>query len=1354
VAYDCALNNCIVYYNVARQSGANYSGGVLNYSCTIPLPPGGVGNISVEPRLASVSHLSAGSPCRGAGSASFVSGLDIDGEVWANPPSIGCDEYRVGADTGLLTVAITASYTNVAIGFVVNFRAQIVGKVSTSHWEYGDGTVVSNQPYASHSWAAAGDYRVVLRAYNETYPQGVSATVVVHVVEPPVHYVDLNSSSPVAPYGSWATAARNIQDAVGAATVAGALAIVSNGVYQTGGRAVYGTMTNRVAVTKPLSVRSVNGPDVTAIWGYQVPGTKIGDAAVRCVYLTDGAALMGFTLINGATQLYENGGGVWCESASTVVSNCTLTGNSAGRNGGGAYGGTLKNCTLMRNRAEEGGGSHSSILSNCLITCNAASYGGGAMRCVLTGCTLADNDAGDRDGCNYGGGAAYCTLNNCIIYYNSCDNYAYSILNYCCTDLVPTNGVGNITNEPGFIDPDSANYRLALNSPCINAGNNSYAPTGFDLDGHARIVGATVDLGAYEFQEPYMVDATVTEGNAGTTSAVFIVRLAINHSEIISVDFTTADGSATPGSDYLATSGTLIFSPGETNKTIVVPVLGDILDEASETFFVRLSNPTNISLINTQAVGTIINDDTVQLSIAGATVLEGNIGTTSAVFALHLDHPHVLPVSVNFATADGSAVAGADYIATSGTVTFAPGETNQSVAVLVNGDTEDETNETFLVNLSNPFHAVLTSAQAIGTILDDDAVPLSITGATVLEGNIGTTDAVFALHLARPHVLPVSVDFATADGSTVAGADYIAASGTITFAPGETNKNITVLVIGDFIRETDEMFTLNLSHPVHATLVATQASGTILNDDTVRLYVNVNNPNPAAPYTNWATAAVTIQNASDAAADGDEIVVTNGIYATGGRVVYEAMMNRLAATKRLTVRSVNGPGVTAISGGGAVRCVYLTNGATLVGFTLTNGFAATGGGVWCESVSVMLSNCTLVGNSASIFGGGSYSGTLNDCTLMGNSAYYDGGGAYRATLNNCTLAGNSQIQDCGATAGGTLHNCTLTGNSSYEGGGAEGGTLNNCILTGNSASYVGGGACFATLKNCILVSNSAAYGGGGASGGSAINCTLKGNTAGAGGGTLGCNATDCTFAANSSIKQGGGALFGTLNNCILYYNTAADGANYSTDPRGWVGGAPTILNYCDTSPLPTNGVGNFTNEPIFIDLAAGNLRLNSNSPCINAGLNNYALAGPDLDGNSRIAGGTVDVGAYEFQSPQSAISYAWLQQYGLPTNGSADGADPDGDRLNNYQEWRTGTAPTNALSVLRLKPPLLAGSNLVVTWESVQGRSYFLGHSTNLASPASFHPVAANIPGQAGTTTYTHTNAAGAGFYFYRVGVE
>jgi hypothetical protein len=324
------LNNCIVYFNTAPR-GPNHIYATLNYCCTTPLPGSGTGGFTTEPQLAGFSNLSANSPCLGAGNAAYATGVDLDGEAWASPPSIGCDEPHPGALTGPLSVAIQASYTNVTEGFEVSFTAQIGGRVGASQWEFGDGTIASNRPYASHSWLAAGDYDVVLRAYNESYPLGVSATVTVHVVQQPIHYVSSDSASPLAPYASWATAAANIQDAVDAATVPGALVLVTNGIYVTGGRAVHGTMTNRVAVDKPLALRSVNGPQFTVIQGYQLPGTTNGDGAVRCVYMTNGASLSGFTLTGGATrgqgvaERESSGGGLWCESHQFSTAWCDVT---------------------------------------------------------------------------------------------------------------------------------------------------------------------------------------------------------------------------------------------------------------------------------------------------------------------------------------------------------------------------------------------------------------------------------------------------------------------------------------------------------------------------------------------------------------------------------------------------------------------------------------------------------------------------------------------------------------------------------------------------------------------------------------------------------------------------------------------------------------------------------------------------------------------------------------------------------------------------------------------------------------------------------------------------------------------
>lgn len=170
-----------------------------------------------------------------------------------------------------------------------------------------------------------------------------------------------------------------------------------------------------------------------------------------------------------------------------------------------------------------------------------------------------------------------------------------------------------------------------------------------------------------------------------------------------------------------------------------------------------------------------------------------------------------------------------------------------------------------------------------------------------------------------------------------------------------------------------------------------------------------------------------------------------------------------------------------------------------------------------------------------------------------------------------------------------------------------------------------------------------------------------------------------------------------------------------------------------------------------MDLAGGNLRLQSNSPCINAGYN-YVQTTTDLDGNPRIVGGTVDMGVYECQSPALLDYYVWLQGFGPPTTASAVYADTDGDHMNNWQQWRCLTDPTNALSVLKLLAPTGDVSGVTVSWQSVSTRSYWLERATNLGTPP-FLTLRSNIAGQAGTTAYLDMNAINPGPFFYRVGV-
>ncbi len=239
-----------------------------------------------------------------------------------------------------------------------------------------------------------------------------------------------------------------------------------------------------------------------------------------------------------------------------------------------------------------------------------------------------------------------------------------------------------------------------------------------------------------------------------------------------------------------------------------------------------------------------------------------------------------------------------------------------------------------------------------------------------------------------------------------------------------------------------------------------------------------------------------------------------------------------------------------------------------------------------------MTNCALSGNSA-YYGGGAESGTLQSCVLSSNAAAIGGGGADSSTLNQCILSGNSGSYG-GGVSGSTLTSCTLSNNSAVlfhgeggEGGGADFSSLANCLLTGNSADYIGGGADSSTFNNC-------------------------------------------TLAGNSASSSGGGASQSLLNNCIVYFNTAPDGPNFAPPTQYYIG---CTLNYCCTTPTPDDGVGNITNEPSLADLAGGDFHLLNNSPCINSGNNSFVTITNDFDGNPRIAGGTVDIGAYEYQTP-------------------------------------------------------------------------------------------------------------------------
>jgi hypothetical protein len=536
------LTNCIAYYNHARKAGNNLYRVTHSFCCSDELIHGMNGNITNEPQLISVSHITTNSPCHGAGSTANVSGVDIDGEAWLDPPSIGCDEYLgLGTITGVLHVTIIAEALYTMVDFPIKLTADIQGKLYKNVWDIQNGPIFTNEVYVTHTWNTTGSYNVVLTAYNETFTDGISSSVTIHVVDTD-YYVDVNNSSSIPPYTNWVSAATNIQDAINTAAC-GACVYIGTGVYM---------LSSQISISKSLHVKGTARENVIVN----------GSGNTRCFYLSDGVSLDSLTITNGYAEYNDSGGGVFCFSKTEVITNCTICGNKADF-GGGIHYATVNNCNVKGNTAYAGGGLlYSDVLnseifyntsiydgggvmygtiSNSIISGNQAlmQFGGGTFDCFhinsiiignysyrrgggayggsLYNCIIIGNNAGIRGGgaydgqlinctishniAEYSGGGVYdSTLTNCIVYYNSAptsNNIYNSKISYSCSPGL--NGNGNISDPPHFVNTNNLNYRLLSSSPCINAGNNTSAFGEWDLDGNSRIIGCNVDMGAYEY---------------------------------------------------------------------------------------------------------------------------------------------------------------------------------------------------------------------------------------------------------------------------------------------------------------------------------------------------------------------------------------------------------------------------------------------------------------------------------------------------------------------------------------------------------------------------------------------------------------------------------------------------------------------------------------------------------------------------------------------------------------------------------------------------------------------------------------------------------------------------------------
>jgi uncharacterized repeat protein (TIGR01451 family) len=411
---------------------------------------------------------------------------------------------------------------------------------------------------------------------------------------------------------------------------------------------------------------------------------------------------------------------------------------------------------------------------------------------------------------------------------------------------------------------------------CTTAGAVSF--TGLAADG--EVEDYQVEIVDNQFS---IGDVTALEGNSSDTLFMFTVTRTTN-STAASVAYATSDSSAVAGLDYTAVPSTTInFSAGGSlTQTAVVTVTGDLMFEPDETFTVTLSTPVNGDISDGEASGTILNEDAPPaLTVASVTNFE-TAGTFP--FTVTLSVVSGQDASVSYSTSDGTAAAGSDYTATSGSLTIPAGSATGVISVTVLDDALPESTETFTLTLSSPVSATIGSGTAVGTIIDDENPPniISVTDVTAGEAAGLVT---FTLSLDTVSGSDVLVDYASNDGPAAAGQDYTAVAGTLTIATGTLSNTVSVPILDDNLDEMTETFTLDLSNAVNAVIIDAQGISTILDDDESPIATN-------DAYTTTEDTALTVPApgllANDSDGDGDGLTAVLTTPPTNGAISLNA----------------------------------------------------------------------------------------------------------------------------------------------------------------------------------------------------------------------------------------------------------------------------------------------------------------------------------------------------------------------------------------------------------------------------------------------------------------------------------
>lgn len=656
----------------------------------------------------------------------------------------------------------------------------------------------------------------------------------------------------------------------------GRISLISGNLFDTSGGGILSN-TSLVLEDVTLSNNSVTGSGgaIFHLGNLTVEDSRIvgnsADGSSGAIYsYGSGSLTVSDTVIENNQA--DTSGGAMEVNRPTALTDVTLRGNSAGSFGGALnvfQSVQLDRVTLENNSANSGGAIFAQIgsidMTNSTVSGNTAgnNYGGiaiaGAVTVNVRNSTISDNHRTSTAGAGFNGlmnsGGTVAVVSS-IIANNDDRNCGGVETNWTSQGYNLSSDATCGFSQPSDLqlaDPllapladhggDTPTHALLPGSPAIDSGSNGHCPAvdqrevarPYDGDGNGT---AVCDRGAFEARRQIVIsDRTVTEGNSGVTNAVFDVTLTPPAAGALSVSYAAVAGTATAGSDFTAVSGALNWSAGQSAKTVTVPVIGDTLDEADETFTVQLSGGSGVDIVDGAGAGLILDDDGVSsLTVGDQTVLEGNSGTTNALFTVTLSPASPQQVTVNYATANGTASAGADFNAASGSLVFAPGQTSKTVTVGVRGDTIDEgAGEMFTLALSNAQGANIVDGSGAGNITDDDAAILNLAGQpAVAEGDSGLQPASFSVSLSLPTSFVVTVDYHTGAvvgaGHATPGVDFVSANSTLTFQPGQTLKNVSVDIIGDTVVETDEDFFLEISNGT-VVIAGSHESGVILDDD-------------------------------------------------------------------------------------------------------------------------------------------------------------------------------------------------------------------------------------------------------------------------------------------------------------------------------------------------------------------------------------------------------------------------------------------------------------------------------------------------------------------------------------------